>query len=62
MDDFSFSFSHLDILILSVKSLMKFDTFDGNHNLPASTSNLLIKSDLNEFLSLDIFQIHKKQK
>ena len=33
MDDFSFSFSHFDILFLLVKSLMKFDTFDGDCSL-----------------------------
>ena len=34
MDDFSFSGSYLDILFLLVKSLIKFDTLEGDCNLP----------------------------
>ena len=45
MDDFSFSFSHLDILFQLVKSLMKFDMPDGDCSLPLPTLSLLMKSD-----------------
>ena len=34
MDDFSFSFSHLENLFLLVKTWMKFDTLDGDCSLP----------------------------